>query len=69
MCPAGSRWGGVGSPAGSGASTTPQLLVFKEHRDVALGDIVSGHGGSGLVLGLGVLEVFSNPNDPMFFFF
>lgn len=40
MCPAGSRWGGVGSPTGSGASTTPRLLVFKEHGDVALGDIV-----------------------------
>jgi len=34
------------------------LEVFRYHRDVALRDMVSGHGGLGLDLGL--LEVFSN---------
>lgn len=31
--------------------------------EVALRDIVSGHGGDGLGLDLGVLEVFFNLND------
>lgn len=38
---------------------------FKNHGDVALQDMVSGHGGDGLELGLGVLELFSNINDSM----
>ena len=32
--------------------------------DVALRDVVSGHGGDGLGLGLVILVVFSNVNDP-----
>ena len=37
---------------------SPSLEVFKNHGDVALRDVVNGHGGGGL--GLGILEVFSN---------
>jgi len=32
---------------------------------VVLRDVVSGHGGDGLVVGLGILVVFSNLNDSM----
>ena len=39
------------------------LEVFKNHGDVALRDVGSGHGGGGLGLGLGILVVFSNLND------
>ena len=39
--------------------------MFKNGGDVALRDMVSGHGGDGLGLGLGILEVFSNLNDSM----
>ena len=39
------------------------LEVFKNYGDVALMDVVSGHGGGGL--GLSILEVFSNLNDSM----
>ena len=39
------------------------LKVFKEHGDVALRDIVSGHGGDGLGLDLMILEVFSSLNN------
>lgn len=42
--------------------------VFWNCGDVALGDMVSGHGGGGLGLDLGVLEVFFNSNDPMVLF-
>ena len=35
------------------------------HRDVALRDVVSGHGGGGMRLDLGTLEVFSNLNDSL----
>ena len=38
--------------------------VFKKHRDVALRDMVSGHGGDGLGLDLVVLVVCSNLNHP-----
>ena len=30
----------------------PLLEVFKNHGDVALRDVVSGHGGDGLMVGL-----------------
>ena len=39
----------------------PSLEVFRNHGDVAHGDMVSGHGGDGV--GLGILEVFSNLHD------
>ena len=39
--------------------------VFRNHGDVALGDMVSGHVGDGLQLDLGISEVFSNLNDSM----
>ena len=41
------------------------LEVFRKHRDVALRDVASGHGGDGLGLDCMVLEVFSNLNDSM----
>ena len=31
---------------------SPSLQVFKNHVDVVLRDIVSGHGGDGLTVGL-----------------
>ena len=31
---------------------SPSLEVFKNHVDVALRDVVSGHGGDGLTVGL-----------------
>lgn len=37
--------------------------VFRNHGDVALGDMVSGHVGDGLQLDLGILLVFSNLGD------
>ena len=42
---------------------SPSLEVFQNHGDVALRDVVSGHGGGGMGLDLGILEVFSNIND------
>jgi len=39
------------------------LEVFKKHVDVALRDIISEHGGDGLMIGLDDLGVFSNLND------
>ena len=42
---------------------SPSLEVFKKRVDVALKDVVSGHGGDGL--GLAVLVVFSNLGDAM----
>ena len=31
---------------------SPSLEVFKKHEDVALRDMVSGHGGDGLIVRL-----------------
>jgi len=41
------------------------LEVLQSHGDVALRDMVSGHGGDGLELDLVILEIFSNLNDYM----
>ena len=41
------------------------LEVFKNHGDVALWDVVSGHGGGGVGLDWVILVVFSNLNDSM----
>ena len=41
------------------------LEVFKKHMDMALRDMVSGHGMMGWWLDWMVLEVFSNPYDSM----
>ena len=41
------------------------LEVFQNRVDVALMDVVSGHGGHGLELDMVILEVFSNLNDSM----
>jgi len=37
---------------------SPSLEVFKTHEDVALSDVVSGHGGNKLRLDYVILEVF-----------
>ena len=42
---------------------SPSLEMFKNRGDVAPGNVVSGHGGDGLRMGLGILEVFSNLSD------
>ena len=34
------------------------LKVFKKRGDLALGGMVSGHGGDGLGLDFGIVEVF-----------
>ena len=44
---------------------SPSLEVLKNHGDVALRDVVSGHGEGGLGLDLMILEVFSSLNDSM----
>ena len=40
---------------------SPSLELFRNHGDVALRDVVSGHGGGGLVDGLGDLRGFFHP--------
>ena len=42
---------------------SPSLEVFKNHRDVALRDVVSGHGGGGLGLDSMILVIFTNLYD------
>ena len=42
---------------------SPSLEVFQNCRDVALRDVVSGHGGDVLMIGLDILVVFFNLND------
>ena len=37
------------------------LEVFKKHVDVALRDMVSGHGGDGLMVGLGDINGLFQP--------
>mgnify|MGYP001859334932 CR=1 FL=1 len=56
---------GTGCP---GRWWSPSLEAFENHGDVALRDVVSGHGGGGLGLDLGILEVFSNFNDSLILF-
>ena len=41
------------------------LKVFKKHIEVALKDMVSGHGGDELMVGLDDLRGFFNLNDSM----
>jgi len=40
---------------------SPLLEVFKKRGDRALRDMVSGHGGDGLLVGLGDLSGFYQP--------
>ena len=40
---------------------SPSLEVFKNRVDVALRDVVSGHGGGGLVVGLDNLRGLFQP--------
>ena len=42
---------------------SPSLEVFKNRVDVALRDVVSGHGGDGLAVGQGDLSGLSNLCD------
>jgi len=44
---------------------SPSLEVLKNHGDVALRDVGSGHGGDGLGLDWMVLVVFCNLNGSM----
>ena len=48
---------------------SPPLEVFKDHGDVALRDVVSGHGKDELGLGLVIIEVFSNLNNSVILFY
>jgi len=41
------------------------LEVSKNIGDVALRDMIGGHGGNGVGVGLGFLDIFSNLNDSM----
>ena len=49
--------------AQGGGGQSPSLEGFKKCRDVALRDVVSGHGGDGLGLDWMFLVVFSNLDD------
>ena len=40
---------------------SPSLEVFQSRVDVALRDVVSGHGGDGLEVGLGDLKALFQP--------
>ena len=40
---------------------SPSLEVFRNRVDVALRDVVSGHGGGGLMVGLGDLRGLFQP--------
>ena len=42
---------------------SPCLETFQNHGDVALMDVVTGHGGGGLGLDMGISEVSSNIKD------
>lgn len=41
------------------------MIFFKNHGDLALGVMVSGHGGDGLWLDLVIVVLLSNLNDYM----
>ena len=58
------EWSSIGTAA-QRVMESPSLEVFQNHGDVALGDVVSGHGWGGLGLYLGILVVFSDLNDSM----
>ena len=49
----------VAQAAHGGGGVTINICVDMALRDVVIG----GHGGGGLVVGLGILEVFSNCSD------
>ena len=65
----GAAWGIAAGELHRGPSSSevpsPSLGVFKNCRDVALGDVVNGHGEDGLGLDFVLSEVFSNLNDSM----
>ena len=44
-----------------GLGESPSLEVFQRRGDVALGDVVSGHGGGRLVVGLDDLRGLYQP--------
>ena len=44
---------------------SPSLKMFKRHGDVALRDMVSGHGEDGLMIGLDDLSGLFKSNDAM----
>jgi len=49
--------------AAQGVVESASMKVLQNHGDVALRDIVSGHGGGGLMVGLDDLCDLSNLND------
>ena len=51
------------SKAAGCSLVTMSLEVLKNCGCVAPGEMVSGHGGGGLGLGLQTLDIFSNLND------
>jgi len=50
-----SESGDAVAQAAQGVAESPHLEAFKNHGDVALRDVVSGHGGGRLGVGLGDL--------------
>ena len=48
---------------------SPSLEVFQSHVDVALRDMVSGHGGDGLVVGINDPRGLSVVNDSVTHYF
>ena len=57
---------GAGTAA-QGVVGSPSLEVFQNCGDVALRDVVSGHGGDGLGLNWMILVVFASLNDSVIF--
>jgi len=53
--------GGPLEQAAQGAVESPSLEVFRKHVDVALREMVSGHGGDGLTAGLDDLRGLFQP--------
>jgi len=55
------EWSALAQAAQGVVQSLP-LEVFQDHGDVTLRDTVSRHGGDGMELDLGILQVFSNLN-------
>jgi len=55
------RCTGMGCPGPREMGQSPSLELFRNHGDVALRGVVSGHSGDGLVAGFGALRGFFQP--------
>mgnify|MGYP001852494644 CR=1 FL=1 len=51
----------MGCPGPREMGQSPSLELFRNHGDVALRGVVSGHSGDGLVAGFGALRGFFQP--------